>query len=121
MAQHVESFEAIRLDRLDGGVIFDRTAEIDQLAVEARGDYFAPPRTVQHFADRGPAWHAMTVPVERYADLGAHFRGSVTGLNVAAMNAGISGAEAGKRWAIMNGRTKSWDGHARGAGSRGSS
>ena len=61
MAQHVESFGAVGLDRLERGVILDRAAQIDQLAVEARGDDLAPARAVEHLADRGPARHAAAL------------------------------------------------------------
>ena len=50
MAQHVESFGAVGLDRLERGVILDRAAQIDQLAVEARGDDLASARAVEHLA-----------------------------------------------------------------------
>ena len=83
MAQHVEPLGAVGLDRLDRSVILDRAAEIDQLAVEARGDDVAPARAVEHLADRGPARHAATLPVERYGDLRAHSRKNFARVNVA--------------------------------------
>src|SRR5690348_9901066 len=119
MPQHLESFGAVGPDRLERGIFLDRPAQVDQSAVETRGDNLASVGAVEHFPDDGAARHAPTLAVERYGDLRAHSGMNVGRAKVARTRAGIGRTAAtNRRRAIMNGRTNSSDGRAGGAEGR---
>src|SRR5581483_5475863 len=109
MAQHVQTLTAVGLDRLQRGVIFDRAAEIDQLAVKPRSYNFAAVRAAENFAHRRAARHAPALAVKRYGDLGgAHSRAKAT---ARAAHRAIRRATAfGPGSWIMNGRTNACEG-----------
>ena len=72
VTDYVEAFGRLGQHRLDRRVVFELARQIDDLAVDARGDEVAARDVLQHVANDSASRHDAGLAAEGYAYVGTH-------------------------------------------------
>ena len=72
VTDYVEAFGRFGQHRLDRRVVFELARQIDDLAVDARGDQVAARDVLQHVANDSASRHDAGLAAEGYGYVGTH-------------------------------------------------